>query len=243
MFRCATVSGNMGMHPDGETFDQTTVLDAQAASQPKRGNEPDVTTREAMRTRIFWVLVISMMARSAAFTTVTTHFIPMMVWKGLSQTEASVLLAAFAIFNLPLHFVLGWIGDFVNKPKLTAICMLLGMFAVLPILWSDAPWALWFFTALYCVLDASIPVYWASVGDFFGRNSFGTIRGTMNLFYTWGSILGPVIAGAVYDRTHSYATVLAGLIVLLLIAALFTATLIKPWLITQERLGTVAVNA
>ena len=31
-----------------------------------------------------------------AFTTVTTHFIPMMVWRGQSQTEASVLLAVFA---------------------------------------------------------------------------------------------------------------------------------------------------
>jgi MFS family permease len=82
------------------------------------------------------------------------------VWKGLSQTQASVLLAGFAIFNLPLHFVLGWIGDYVNKPKLTAICMLLGVVAILPMLWSDSPWALWFFTALYCVLDASIPVYW-----------------------------------------------------------------------------------
>jgi len=166
-----------------------------------------------------------------------------MVWKGLSQTEASVLLAGFAIFNLPLHFVLGWIGDFVNKPKLTAICMLLGVLSLLPMLWSNSLWALWFFTALYCVLDASIPVYWASVGDFFGRKSFGTIRGTMNLFYTWGSILGPVIAGAVYDRTHSYATVLTGLTVLLVIAALFAATLIKPWAATQKRLQEVTMSA
>ena len=234
---------SMGMEPDGAPLQQAKNLDAGAQHQTQQHNEIDITTRQAMRTQIFWMLVVSMMARSAAFTTVTTHFIPMMVWKGLSQTEASVLLAGFAIFNLPLHFVLGWIGDFVNKPKLTAICMLLGVVAVLPMLWSDSRWALWFFTALYCVLDASIPVYWASVGDFFGRKSFGTIRGTMNLFYTWGSILGPVIAGAVYDRTQSYATVLTGMTVLLLIAAVFAATLIKPWEATQQRLSEVTVNA
>ena len=234
---------SMGMQPDGEAFQDAKELDGQAMRQIDPNDEPKITTRQAMRTRIFWMLVVSMMARSAAFTTVTTHFIPMMVWKGLSQTQASVLLAGFAIFNLPLHFVLGWIGDYVNKPKLTAICMLLGVVAVLPMLWSDSPWALWFFTALYCVLDASIPVYWASVGDFFGRKSFGTIRGTMNLFYTWGSVLGPVIAGAVYDRTHSYATVLTGMTVLLMIAALFTATLINPWAITQQRLREIPVNA
>jgi MFS-type transporter involved in bile tolerance (Atg22 family) len=51
----------------------------------------------------------------------------------------------------------------------------------------------------------------------------------MNLFYTWGSILGPVAAGAVYDRTQSYATVFTGITVALLIAAGLTALLIRPW--------------
>jgi MFS family permease len=234
---------SMGMLPDGEPLPAVDDPEAESRSQSQAQAELEINHREAMRTRIFWMLVVSMMARSAAFTTVTTHFIPMMVWKGLSQTEASVLLAGFAIFNLPLHFVLGWIGDFVNKPKLTSICMLLGMIAVLPMLWSDSRWALWFFTGLYCVLDASIPVYWASVGDFFGRKSFGTIRGTMNLFYTWGSILGPVIAGAVYDRTHSYGSVFMAIAVLLVIAAVFAATLIQPWAATQQRLSDVAVSA
>ena len=67
------------------------------------------------------------------------------------------------------------------------------------------------------------------MGDFFGRKSFGAIRGNMNLFYTWGSILGPVIAGAVYDQTQSYATVFTGMAISLLIAAALTALLIKPW--------------
>ena len=153
----------------------------------------------------------------------------MMVWKGLSQTEASVFLAGFAIINLPIHFLLGWIGDFVNKPKLTAICMFLGVIAVLPMQWTNSLWALWFFTGLYSVLDASIPVFWASVGDFFGRKSFGTIRGNMNLFYTWGSILGPFVAGAIYDRTESYQLVFIGITIALLISTVMTALLIKPW--------------
>jgi MFS-type transporter involved in bile tolerance (Atg22 family) len=65
----------------------------------------------------------------------------------------------------------------------------------------------------------------------------------MNLFYTWGSILGPVTAGAIYDRTQSYATVFTGITVLLMIAATFAATLIKPWAATQQRLAEVIVNA
>ena len=220
---------SVGMAPDGALLHAEAPAGSDTNTQSDRGNEPEITARQAFRMPTFWILILSMTARGAAFTTVTTHFIPMMVWKGLTQGEASLLLAGFAIMNLPIHFLLGWIADFVNKPKLVTLCILIGVIAVLPILWSDSLWALWFFTGLYTVLDASIPVYWAAVGDFFGRKSFGAIRGNMNLFYTWGSILGPVIAGAVYDRTQSYATVLTGMTMALLIAAGLTALLIKPW--------------
>lgn len=222
----------VGLLPDGETADDNG--DASNPNRQRSSTGPEITAREAFRSPIFWNLICSMTCRSVAFTTVTTHFIPMMVWKGQSQTEASVLLAVFAIVNLPVHFLLGWIGDFVNKPKLVTICLMLGVISVLPMLWSDSVWALWFFACLYSVLDASIPVFWASVGDFFGRKSFGAIRGNMNLFYTWGSILGPFAAGAVYDRTQSYALVFSGITIALLLSTALTAFLIKPW----ERMGT-----
>jgi sugar phosphate permease len=218
---------SIGMAADGAPL-RNEKLDG-AEENTSTNQEPEITAREAFRSPIFWNLICSMTCRSVAFTTVTTHFIPMMVWKGLSQTEASVLLAAFAIFNLPIHFLLGWIADFVNKPKLVTVCLLLGVVAVLPMLWSDSLWALWFFACLYTVLDASIPVFWASVGDFFGRKSFGTIRGNMNLFYTWGAILGPYAAGAIYDRTESYALVFSTITVALVISVALTALLIKPW--------------
>ena len=228
---------SIGMAPDGKPLQSAQSADGPSKNPTDLYNEPDIRARQAMRMAVFWLLILSMTARSAAFTTVTTHFIPMMVWKGLSQTEASVLLAGFAIFNLPIHFLLGWIADFVNKPKLIASCMLLGVVAVLPMLWSRSIWALWFFTALYSVLDASMPITWAAVGDFFGRKSFGTIRGNMNLFYTWGSVLGPVTAGAVYDRTQSYDAVFWGMAILLIIAATLTALLITPWTKRRARMA------
>ena len=51
----------------------------------------------------------------------------------------------------------------------------------------------------------------------------------MNLFYTWGSVLGPVVAGYVYDRTQSYALVFSGITISLVISAALTSLLIKPW--------------
>jgi predicted MFS family arabinose efflux permease len=51
----------------------------------------------------------------------------------------------------------------------------------------------------------------------------------MAFFYTWGSVLGPVIAGAVYDRSQSYVATLWGLCAILLLGAVLTALMIKPW--------------
>jgi cyanate permease len=45
----------------------------------------------------------------------------------------------------------------------------------------------------------------------------------------WGSFAGPVMAGAIYDRTQSYTTVLWILLVLLTIATLLVVFLIRPW--------------
>src|SRR5882724_8404266 len=120
---------SIGMAADGVPLRNEKIEGAEEKTSTNQ--DPEITAREAFRSPIFWNLICSMTCRSVAFTTVTTHFIPMMVWKGLSQTEASVLLAAFAIFNLPIHFLLCWIADFVNKPKLTAICMFLGVISVL----------------------------------------------------------------------------------------------------------------
>jgi MFS family permease len=91
--------------------------------------------------------------------------------------------------------------------------------------------SLWAFAVLFATLDAAFPVTWATSGDFFGRKFFATIRGNMTFFYMWGSALGPVIAGYLYDRTQTYTVTLWGVLVLLGLSAGLTALLIKPWTI------------
>ena len=182
-----------------------------------------------MKTLVFWLLVISMTARVTCYSTATVHFVPLMVWKGLSEGAAASLLGVFAFVNLVSHFVLGWIAYRVNKPKLLAVCHLLPALSLPPLLSDSGYWQLWLFTVTFTFLDASFPIVWATVGDFFGRRNFATIRGMMSFFYMWGSFAGPVMAGAIYDQTQSYTTVLWILLGLLSFAAVLTLFLIRPW--------------
>lgn len=212
----------MGLQPDGDGG-----AAAHRESAPRL--VADVSAMAALRTLPFWCLAGSMLARVATQSTMMVHFIPMMVWKGISQEHAALLLSIFAGLNLVTHFLLGWIADRVNKPKLLSLWMLLPILGIVVLRTGDAPWSLWLFTILFSTLDAAFPVTWATSGDFFGRKYFATIRGNMTFIYMWGSALGPVIAGYLYDRTQSYGTILWAIVATLSLSVLLTALLIKPW--------------
>jgi hypothetical protein len=220
----------MGLAPDDEpaTDDKTSTV-SPGSKVSRAPLEQDLTAGQAMKTFVFWLLVSSMTTRVAAYSTVSVHFVPIMVWQGLNESEAAFMLGSFAFINLAAHFVLGSIGDRVNKPGLMALCHLAPTLAVVPLFGQASLSQLWLFTSFFTLLDASFPIVWATVGDFFGRKHFATIRGMLSFFYMWGSFAGPVLAGAIYDRSQSYETVMWGLLALLLIATLLNGLLINPW--------------
>jgi sugar phosphate permease len=221
---------SMGLMPDGDPPPDQVAAGLSANTEAEKiSGEKNLTAAQAMKTAVFWLLVTSMTTRVAAYSTVSVHFVPIMVWQGLSQEQAAFLLAAFAFINLAAHFVLGWIGDRVNKPGLMSLCHIVPALSVLPLLGEAAYWQLWLFTTTYTFLDASFPLVWATVGDFFGRKHFATIRGMLSFFYMWGSFAGPVLAGAIYDRSQTYANVVWVLFVLLVVATLLNVLLIVPW--------------
>jgi MFS family permease len=220
---------SMGLLPDGDVAPEISASDPAPDATANKNATADLTSRQAMKTWVFWLLVISMTARVTCYSTATVHFIPLMVWKGLSEGAAATLLGAFAFINLLAHFLLGWIADRVNKPKLLAACHVLPALSLPPLLLDSGYWQLLLFTTTFTLLDASFPIIWATVGDFFGRRNFATIRGMMSFFYMWGSFAGPVMAGAIYDHTQSYLMVLWILLCLLAFATLLVLLLVRPW--------------
>jgi MFS family permease len=224
---------SMGLLPDGAAPDSNTG-EADAHRPSASSAKADPTLREAMKTWIFWLFVVGMTVRVGAYSTISVHFVPIMVWKGMSEEGAALLLASFAFLNWAAHYVIGWFADTTNRPKLLAYCMLVAAASMLLLVLGDGVWPLWAFTIGFTAIDASFPIVWATIGDFFGRKYFATIRGTMSFFYTWGSVLGPVLAGAAYDRSQSYVATLYGLVAILLLGAVLTAMTIKPWEIVMN---------
>ncbi|MBI2349304.1 MAG: MFS transporter [Deltaproteobacteria bacterium] len=227
---CCTIRPSpesMGLLPDGDS--PASLSDEKTGARQRRQADVNVTVRQAFRSFAFWALVAAAGIRNASYHAISTHFIPLMVWKGLSQPEAAFLLGALAFLGFVSTLFLGWIADAVNKPRLLALILYVAAGAMLLPIFGDSAWVLWLFTILFAAAESTYPVGWAVVGDFFGRTHFAKIRGYMSFFYTWGSVAGPVVAGAIYDRWETYEPLLWTLSVLFVVSGLFFGMLSKPW--------------
>jgi MFS family permease len=218
---------SMGLEPDGDA-PQIVSDSANKAATPRPIEAVDFTWGRAIKTSAFWFITGGTAIRVIVLSAINVHYVALMVWKGMSPQRAAVFLAAQAFMSLPSHLLFGWLGDRVNKPKLMALCMLVAAAAMFLLVNIRAEWAILIFTALFSVVESTFPVNWSTVGEYFGRKNFAKIRGSMSFVSTWGSVIGPVIAGAIYDRTQSYEMLIWSSAALLLIAAVMYAMVKKP---------------
>jgi MFS family permease len=172
--------------------------------------------------------------RVVCSSTVLVHFVPILVWRGLSEQRAALFLAYVALLGMPIHLLIGWLGDRINKPRLMACCMLLACISLVILFRGESEALLWPALVLFSLFEGLFPVTWATVSDFFGRQNFAKIRGSMSCMYMWGSVAGPVTAGLVYDQTKSYEPLLWALAAVCILTSVCYA-LLKPPLVNEAR--------
>jgi MFS family permease len=219
---------SMGLRPDGDEEISTDRLEKRSGLG-HAASEAEVTAGQALRSFAFWALVFGAGVRNASYHAISTHFIPLMIWKGMSQQQATFLLSSFAFLGFTSTLVFGWLADTVNKPRLVSLILFTAGISIFLAIFGSSIGHLWLFILLFTTVEATYPVAWAMVGDIFGRRHFAKIRGYMSVFYVWGSVLGPVIAGAIWDRSQTYEPMLWAVTGMFIISGVFYSVLDKPW--------------
>lgn len=168
-------------------------------------NDPQFTLSEALRLRAFWFLSTAMALRHLVTEGVSVHFVILLVDRGWSTAAASSLLGASALIGAPARLGMGWLGDLLDKRKMMMGLLLALSLSVL----------LMGQTAEALIFTPCMIVYSLSYGglaslqepiraDYFGTRAFATIQGVSRSITTAGTFMGPIIAGFLYDLTHSY---------------------------------------
>jgi MFS family permease len=224
---------SMKLRPDGDQ--PTSVESGRDGLERSIQAETDVTLSEALRSFAFWGSVLAAGIRNGCYHAIAVHFVPLMVWKGFTQAQAALLLSVFAFLGMGSTLILGWFADRANKPRLTAAILFTAAASMYLPIFHSSLWSVALFTIVFALVEATYPLGWAVVGDLFGRKHYAKIRGYMTLFYTWGGVIGPVVAGAIFDRWNSYEPLLWSLVVVFILGGLFFASLNRSWLKAMGR--------
>lgn len=214
-----------GLYPDGL---------APSGDQPEAQNalyltadEKDFTVRDSLKTPQFWLLTTCISLRLMVTVALNTHFVPLLVWKGLSEAASAYLVSLYAFSSIFLAIGLGWMGDRWNKARLSGLCILPIILAMVGMIFYEGEAILYFFPIAFAFIMGTAPLNWALIGDFFGRSSYATLRGIMGIGYGFATFLSPIYAGWIFDRTESYNLVLITFSIILTFAA-FCFTVLSP---------------
>lgn len=192
---------DLGQLPDGERAPHGTGSGTAAAY----ASEPAYTRRQALGTPAFWLLSLFTLLVYPVQAGISLHQAPLLIERGLDATVAAMAVSTFALLSalagfaygfwprrVPMRFALALVGL-----TLAASCVLMGNVQAAPLAYGAA--------ALFGLgiggLLTMLPIAWA---DYFGRQSYGAIRGVALTVQVVAQAAGPLLSGALRDATGSY---------------------------------------
>jgi len=208
-----------GYLPDGETRQESkTPTEPEAAKIEHRSSKTspkesattidiNFSPRQALKTRAFWLLALIFGLRQFISGAVVIHQIPFLIGLGIPAQLAATLLGSLAMISIVGRIGFGRLADIFEKRYVMAICMALLAFGCLILANSQTLWHVIAFLIIYApAYGGGSTLMMALRGEYFGRLYFGTIMGFMNLIQIFGTVLGPIFAGWIFDVTGSYRT-------------------------------------
>ena len=174
----------------------------------------DYTVREALRTPIYWYIVVASALRISVTNGILIHAIPIMVWKGTSEQTGADMMALLFFVSIPARLLLGLSGLRLPGQGVLSAGMLVGGISVLALNLVTDTWIIFLFVTGMAIHEGTSVLNWVLVGNLFGRRSFATLSGIISIFYSVGMMLTPLFLGWMVDRTGGYTESLLILTVL-----------------------------
>jgi MFS family permease len=193
----------LGLRPDGEKAGVSRRgLGAPSRSRPVEASAP---VRDALRSRAFWLIAVASSLAMVAQSALIVHAIPHLTGVGLAATSAAGVVAAMTLISIGGRIGFGWVGDRFEKRKVMAALYGLQACGLLVFAVVDEPWQVIPFLCLYAPsYGGTIPLRPSLQAEQFGRGSFGAIQGLLNSCSSVAAMLGPVLAGWVFDVSATY---------------------------------------
>jgi MFS family permease len=186
---------SLGLQPDGE----------RQAQRPTVVDGPSWRLADAMRSRIFWILTVTLALTWIPVFVPLVHLVPFARDLGHAPMTAAWVVSALGAGAVMGRLLMGPLSDRLGRVPAMRVAVVLQGLACLSFLAAQTLGLLLGAAVLYGFGYAAVSTLFPPlVTDLFGRAHAGSIVGA--LFAIAGSLsgFGPWLAGALYDATGGY---------------------------------------
>ena len=187
----------------------------------------DLTLREAMGTRSYWMFCALMFVCGSGDFLITTHWIAYTTDHGISPTTAGNMLAWFGLMSLAGILAAGPASDRIGNRLPMAVTFALRVAVFLLILKVENPVSFYVFSLVFgFTFFITAPLTPTLIGRLYGLTHLGLLSGVVTTIHHLGGGFWAYMGGVIFDHTGSYrwafvlSTAMAG-------AAVLCALLIK----------------
>ena len=190
---------------------------------PSQAVGVDVKVKQVIKSSTFWRIALAFTFHIMVSHAIITHVMPYLSSIGVGRSRSSLVATAIPLTSIVGRLGLGWLGDKLDRRRVAAGALAMMGLGSLCFGYASAggTWLLVPFLILFGIGYGGANALRPSlVREFFGRSNFGTVFGLLIGINTLGSVIGPPVAGWVYDNWGSYQgiwLVLAGLAVIALV--------------------------
>jgi MFS family permease len=181
--------------------------------------------REAVRSPVFMVLAALFVFAAIGIGGMIVHLVPMLTDAGLSPVRAGAVAGLLGFAIIFGRAATGIVVDRVFAPRVACVAFALAACGCWLLAWGGAEWAAVAAVLVGLAMGAEVDLISYLVARYFGLGAYGSIYGWLYAVFMVGSSIGPVIAGAAFDRWGNYDVGIAVLGSSLAIAAVIALRL------------------
>jgi len=165
----------------------------------------EIGFKEALKQRAFLYLNIVELMRHMIISAVILHVMPYLSSVSIPRSIAGMVAAALPLISIVGRFGFGWFGDVFDKRYLLAVTYCLTGVGLLAFCYVQQGWFILIFILAFSLgWGGSMVLTRTIVREYFGRDSFGKMLGITMGSGSIGGIIGPTLAGWVFDTFRSY---------------------------------------
>jgi MFS family permease len=185
-----------------------------------------VFNQHVRRTKAFWNLPAIHGLGCAGHGIVLMFVVPFAVMKGLSFTEAAIILSILSVVSIPSRMLTPMIAEKYGTKTIMATCLMIQGLTVICLFFSSELWHFYAFAMLFGIgFGGEWTGYLVINRQYYGNGPMGSVYGWQMSGALMGHAFVSWIAGLIVDLTGSYNAVFALSIVASVGGALVTMSL------------------